>query len=257
MFNFLNKTAFVLGGSGLIGSKVIEKLIKLNCTVINLDIRKSNFQQNKNYLFSTFNCAKKNLDKDYAKIIKKYGLPDIFINCSYPKTSDWKKNNFKNISYESLRKNIEIQLVNQSFLIKEVAQQNKKNKKKCSIVLLSSIYGLVGQDISVYKGTSVTENLSYSITKGALISLTKQMSSYYTKYGIRTNNICPGGVFDKSISKNNKNYKKLLLNYSKRSPIERMATPEEIANPIIFLSSDLSSYISGATLAVDGGWTAI
>ena len=133
----------------------------------------------------------------------------------------------------------------------------KKKKKKCSIVLLSSIYGLVGQDISVYKGTSVTENLSYSITKGALITLTKQMSSYYTKYGIRTNNICPGGVFDKSISKNNKNYKKLLLNYSKRSPIERMATPEEIANPIIFLSSDLSSYISGATLAVDGGWTAI
>ena len=130
MFNFLNKTAFVLGGSGLIGSKVTEKLIKLNCKVINLDIRKFNFQQNKNYSFSKFNCAKKNLDKDYAKIIKKYGLPDIFINCSYPKTSDWKKNNFKNISYESLRKNIEIQLVNQSFLIKEVAQQNKKKKKK-------------------------------------------------------------------------------------------------------------------------------
>ena len=86
-----------------------------------------------------------------------------------------------------------MQLVNQSFLIKEVAQQNKKSKKKCSIVLLSSIYGLVGQDISIYKNTKVSENLSYTITKGALINFTRQMSSFYTRFGIRTNCVCPEG----------------------------------------------------------------
>ena len=233
MFNFFNKTAFVLGGSGLIGSKVIEKLLDLNCKIINLDIKKYKPQKNINYNFSKFDCSQINYIKNYKKIIKKFGLPDIFINCSYPKTNDWKKNNFDNISYDSLKKNVEMQLVNQSFLIKEVAQQNKKSKKKCSIVLLSSIYGLVGQDISIYKNTKVSENLSYTITKGALINFTRQMSSFYTRFGIRTNCVCPGGVFDKSISKSNKFYKNLLFNYSKRSPIKRMAHPEEIANPII------------------------
>ena len=115
MFNFSNKKAFILGGSGLIGSKVTEKLLSLNCKVVNLDIRKFSFKRNSNYNYYKFNCTKSNLNKDYLKLIKKFGLPDIFINCSYPKTNDWHKNNFENIKYSSFKKNIEIQLVNQSF----------------------------------------------------------------------------------------------------------------------------------------------
>ena len=116
---------------------------------------------------------------------------------------------------------------------------------------------MVGQDNSVYVGTNTSENMSYSITKGAILALTKQMCSYYTKHGIRVNNVSPGGVFDENISKDNKKYKKLVKNYSNRSPIKRMAKPAEIADPILFLASDYSSYISGASIVVDGGWTAI
>lgn len=257
MFNFLNKKIFILGGSGLIGAKVAEKLLKSKCKVINLDIKKKFFNKDKNYSFYRFDTSRGDLKKNYYKIIKKFGLPDAFINCSYPRTKDWKKNNFKSIKFKSLKKNIEMQLVNNSYLLREVAEINRKNKKKCSIVLLSSIYGLVGQDSSIYKNTGISENFSYSIIKGSLINLTRQMSSYYTKFGIRTNCVCPGGVFDKSINKKNKNYKNLLINYSKRSPIKRMANPEEIADPIIFLTTDSASYISGATLVVDGGWTSI
>ena len=83
------------------------------------------------------------------------------------------------------------------------------------------------------------------------------MSAYYSRYGIRVNNVCPGGVYDKSINRHDVYYKRLVKNYSKRSPIGRMALPEEIAGPIVFLASEHSSYISGTSLVVDGGWTAI
>ena len=116
---------------------------------------------------------------------------------------------------------------------------------------------MVGQDKSIYKGTNVYENISYSITKGALSNLTKQMCSHYSKYGIRVNNVCPGGVLDLKSKKKSKIYNKLLRNYSRRCPMGRMATPEEIADPIIFLASDNANYISGISLIVDGGWTSI
>ena len=95
--------------------------------------------------------------------------------------------------------------------------------------MLSSIYGLVGQDRDIYKGTDISENVSYSIIKGGIINLTKQMGSYYSKHNIRVNNVSPGGVYDKS-KKNNKKYQKLLRNYSNRCPMKRMAKPEEIAD---------------------------
>ena len=141
-------------------------------------------------------------------------------------------------------------------IIREVAEINKKRKKKCSIVLLGSIYGIVGQDINIYKGTKITENVTYSIIKGAIVNLTKQMCSYYSKFGIRVNNVCPGGVYDEA-NKKYKSYNTFLKNYSKRCPIGRMAQPKEVADPIVFLASDNASYISGISLLIDGGWTSI
>ena len=121
---------------------------------------------------------------------------------------------------------------------------------------MSSIYGLVGQDLSIYKKTDMKENLTYSIIKGGLINFTKQMASYYSKKGIRINNVCPGGIIDKTKIKQKK-YKNFLRNYSARVPIGRLANPDEIAKPILFLTSESSSYITGSSLVVDGGWTAI
>ena len=252
--NFFNKTIFVVGGSGLIGSAVIKQLESHDCKIINLDIVKN---KKSSSFFHKFDVSKKGVEKNYLRLIKKYGLPDIFINCSYPKTKDWNKSNFGNIKLNSLKKNIESQIINSSYLAKNVAELNKKKKKKCNIVLLGSIYGLVGQDNSIYFGTKIKENLAYSLAKGALINFTRQLSAYYSRYGIRVNNVCPGGVYDKSINRHDVYYKRLVKNYSKRSPIGRMALPEEIAGPIVFLASEHSSYISGTSLVVDGGWTAI
>jgi len=254
------KIAFVLGGSGLIGNEVTKLLLaNKKLKVINLDIKKRktvSIETKNSELFYKFDCKDRNLKIKTSKLIKRFGIPDIFINCSYPKSKDWENNSFKEIKIKSLNENIKSNLISSCYMARLIAEENLKAKKKCSIVFLSSIYGLVGQDSAIYKKTSIRENMTYAIIKGGLINFTKQMASYYSKNGIRINNVCPGGVLDKTKIKSKK-YRNFINNYSLRSPMKRLADPKEIALPIIFLSSEDSSYITGTSLIVDGGWTAI
>lgn len=249
-YNLKKKKIFVLGGSGLIGTKVCEELLEFKASIINLDIKK-NKTKYRNYKFISFDISDfKNLNLNISKIIKKYGCPDIFINCSYPKTNDWIKNNISNIKLDSFNKNICLQLTSSSWVLKLVADEMKKNKKLGSIIQLTSIYGLVGQNLNIYENTNMVDNLTYSVIKGGQSNLVRQMASYYGKYKIRVNAVCAGGVFD------NQN-KVFVKKYSKQVPIKRMAKAHEISSAIIFLSSEASSYITGSNLIVDGGWTSI
>ena len=125
----------------------------------------------------------------------------------------------------------------------------KKNKGG-SIIQTGSIYGVVGQDVEIYKNTTLNENVSYSLIKGGIVNLTRLMASYYGKHKIRVNCLCPGGVEDKNM---NSLFKKRYIN---KVPLKRFCKPEEIASCVLFLGSDASSYITGATVMVDGGWTA-
>ena len=104
-YNLKNKKAFVLGGSGLIGSEIIKLLLESSAKVINLDIRnnskiKINKDLSNNYTYEYFNVANiKNLDKKINLIIKKFGCPDILINSSYPISNDWNSSSLKKIKY--------------------------------------------------------------------------------------------------------------------------------------------------------------
>ena len=256
-FENKNKIAFIIGGSGLIGSECVAILKMSGAKIVVLD-KNSNFssiknKKNSDIFYDYFDCSNLNtIDINLNKIIKKYGCPDILVNCSYPKTNKWKTNSFNKIKLKELKNNLEIHLTSFAWIARYIANQMAKNKKKGSIIQFASIYGLVGQDLNIYKNTNFSENMSYSVINGGIISLTKQMASYYGKYNIRINNICPGGILDK---KNQP--KKLIKNYSTRVPMKRMCEKEEVAPAVLFLASDASSYITGTNLIIDGGWTSI
>lgn len=253
-FRLDKKTAFILGGSGLIGSEIVKATLEAGARVVVLEKnfnKKLNFQK-KNIKYEKFDVSSPNkIEKQYKKIQKKYGTPDIFINSSYPKTDDWKLNSFEKIRYKSFAQNLKIHLNSFSWCAKIVADSMVKSKKKGTIVQLSSIYGIVGQDLSIYLGTDMKESMSYSVIKGGINNLTRQMSSFYGKFNIRVNSLCPGGV--KDISQN----KLFIKSYNKKVPLKRLAQPSEIAMAALFLSSDASSYITGTMFMVDGGWTSI
>ena len=253
-FKLKNKLAFVVG-SGLIGLKIINAFLEAEAKVILIDKIKNNtssLKKNNKFKFEKIDISNINLiEKKYHLLTKKYGVPHVFVNCSYPKTKDWKQNSFSKIKADSFSKNINLHLNTFSWLAKIVADSMIRNKIKGSIIQLSSIYGVVGQNLNIYEGTNMKESMTYSVIKGGINNLTRQMASYYGKYGIRVNSLCAGGVEDK------KQVKRFKKNYSKNVPMRRLAKSEEIALSALFLSSDASSYITGTSFMVDGGWTAI
>ena len=101
----------------------------------------------------------------------------------------------------------------------------------------------------------INENAIYVTMKHGINGLTKSMASYYGKYNIRVNSLCPGGVFNK-VTKNSKN-QRFFKNYFKRVAIKRMCNSKDVSNAVLFLSSNYSTYITGINLPIDGGYTSM
>lgn len=255
-FKLKDKNAVVVGGVGLIGSEVVAALAQAGAKVIIADLNKIKGKKLSNNLRKRgldvwcyyFNAADIfGLKKNILLMNKTFKRIDIWVNCSYPKTSDWGER-LEDIKVSSWRKNIDMHLNSYALSSKYVAEVMKNSGG--SIINFGSIYGVVGSDISIYKKTNMLTPMPYSAIKGGIVSIDRYLSAYFGKYNVRINTICPGGVW-------NKQNPIFVRNYSRRVPMGRLALPEEIASAALFLASDAASYMTGATVMVDGGWTAI
>jgi len=241
-----NKIILVTGGSGLLGKSFIEDINKKGGIAINLDINNINDIDN-NTLNLDVTCDK-SIKESLELIMNKYSRIDGLVNNAYPRTLDW-GNKFEDITTKSFSDNIDMQL-SRIFAISKPVLDIMKKQKSGSLVHIASIYGIVGNDFSVYENTELTSPAAYSAIKGGLINFSRYLASYFGKYNVRSNCVSPGGVF------NNQN-KTFVGQYSQKVPLKRMANPNDIAPTVSFLLSSESNYITGQNIAVDGGWTAI
>jgi NAD(P)-dependent dehydrogenase (short-subunit alcohol dehydrogenase family) len=250
IFSLKGKTAVVTGGAGLIGKTVCLGLAEAGAKVyiadINVETGKKIKIKNKNLEFIYLDITKLKSIKECIKtILKKHNKIDIWINLAYPRTKDW-SDKFEDIKYESWKKNIDMHLNGYFLCCQQIAEHMKRKKKGC-IINFGSTYGVVAPNFSIYVKNQ-TMPAAYSAIKGGILNLTKYLATYYSKYNIRVNAICPGGIFDNQTEK-------FVKNYSKKTPLGRMGKPEEIVGPVVFLASDAASYVTGHILMVDGGWT--
>ena len=257
------KNIVIFGGNGALGKKLSEKLNKENYLVISADKGNKGFKRVKSDLYvanaDVVNLT--SLKKLKNKIIKNFGRIDAVIYAVTYKSKDFYYS-FDKLSLVSWRKIIDTELTG-SFLVSQIFGEVFEKQKKGNIIFLSSIYGIVGNDHSIYKGSNLANvysnkkqkkkifsNSAYSTAKGGLISFTKFLSAYWAGRNIRVNCCSPGGIYNKNENK------KFIKNYSSKVPLKRKAEINEIVNTIIFLASDKSSYINGHNLVVDGGFTA-
>lgn len=243
--NLSNNNIIVTGSEGLLGKAIIACITQNGGNAICIDIADSS--TNENY-FTCNVTDEAEVNSVFDTIINKYEKIDGLVNCAYPRTGDWGKY-FDNESLESWNKNIELQTSNVFLTIKKLAPHFVKNKNG-SVVNIASIYGVVGNNFSLYENTTITSPSAYTLIKGGIINFTKYLASFYGKHNIRFNCVSPGGIY------NNQN-EQFVKNYNAMVPLKRMGSPADIAPSVIFLLSPASAYITGHNLIVDGGWTII
>jgi NAD(P)-dependent dehydrogenase (short-subunit alcohol dehydrogenase family) len=253
-FSLKNKTTVVTGGLGLIGTVITKSLIECGSNVVVIDINKDRYEDlpgdlKEQIQFEHYDLTDLNAISGIVQDLwNKYDGIDNWINNAYPRTADW-GNKLEDVSVESWRKNVDVQLNSYCIISNEIARRMAENGGG-NIVNVSSIQALKAPDFSIYSGTEMTSPAAYTPIKAGVLMYSKYLASYYGHRNVRVNAVCPGGVF-------NNQPESFLVRYNKKTLLGRMATPEEVARPIVFLLTDASSYITGTALTVDGGWTAI
>ena len=256
LMDLQERVAIITGGAGHIGKAAAESLLELGAKVYLMDVTAESLSMAKTELASlgdveTCQCNiadESALRRAIDDIILSSKRLDILVHSAAytgsSKMPGWAEPFEKQSAgaFDSaMRTN-----VTAAFVMAQQAQSALADSNG-SIILISSIYGVVGPDMRIYQGTAMQNPVGYGASKGALLQLVRYLATLMAP--VRVNAISPGGV--------SRNYPPEFVNqYNARTPLGRMATEEDIKGAVAYLASDLSAYVTGHNLMVDGGWTA-
>lgn len=263
LFSLKNKTAIVTGALGLLGKEHCKALASAGANVIVCDLDRTKSEKfAKRLQTKSIGCYFDVNDEFSIKetrdiILDEFGHIDILVNNAAindmfenPKAMA-EKSKFENYPFELWDKSIAVNLTG-LFKSSQIIGSEMAKRRKGSIINIASTYGIVAPNQDLYKKPNGDQSFykppAYSASKGAVIAFTRYLAAYWGGKGVRVNALSPGGV-----ENNQDNYFK--KNYSERTPLKRMAKPNDYHGGIIFLAGDASNYMTGANLVIDGGWT--
>ena len=254
LMSLKGRRALITGANGHIGRIIALTLAELKADLILVDRPRSDYKKLIKEIKSNFNVDIQThsydlgLQNDRKKLISTLLKKNIPINnaafVADTKLDGW-VTEFQKQSIETWKKALEVNLT-AAFILAQGLVPILEKSEGANIINIGSTYGKWGPDYKLYEKTSMGNPAAYAASKGGLIQLTRWLATTLANK-IRVNTLSPGGVF--------RNQPEIFVKkYNSRTPLGRMATEDDFRGAIAYLATDLSSYVTGQNLAIDGGW---
>lgn len=259
LMDLRGRVALVTGATGHIGRVFCDALAEMGADIAILDqiprhCSDAATRIQRKYQVRTLPLPTDLADENSVRavpntIIDKLGRLDILINCAAiapaTGTGGWAVP-FEKQTSEAWRLALEVNLT-AAFILIQASTEALSISGHGSVINVGSIYGMVGPDMRLYEGTAMANPAAYATSKGGLLQFTRWLATVLAPR-VRVNSITPGGVW--------RNHPETFHDrYRSRTPLQRMASEQDFKGAAVYLASDLSAYVTGHNLVVDGGWT--
>ncbi|MDA3791066.1 MAG: SDR family oxidoreductase [Desulfobacula sp.] len=267
--NVKGKTILLTGAFGLFGKQISHAYLKSGANVVLAGhnpkkIKECQLGLSEEYDESTFLVLAleitdlSSIQYCIAASVKKFKTIDVLVNnaaidAKFDKNNidDVNQSRFENFPIEVLKSSIDVNMIGTIQMTQEICKQMLKQGFG-NIINVGSVYSMIAPNQNLYNFGSdkkMFKPVDYVASKSYIPNFTRYIATFYGKNNIRCNAIAPHGVYDG-------HDEQFVKNFSELSPIGRMCNREELDGPFIFLASDSSSYLTGTTIVLDGGWTA-
>ena len=256
LFDLERRVAVVTGGMGQLGQVYLAGLAERGMHVASFDVAAGAVPEGvRAYAVDVTDSAA--IAHALDDVVADWGVPHLLVNNagldSPPDAPAEEVGPFESYPESSFDAVMDVN-VKGTFLCCQVLGGAMARARRGSIVNVSSIYGLLSpvQDLYAFRregGETFVKPVAYSVSKSAILNLTRYLATYWAKDGVRVNTLTLAGVWNDQPAE-------FLEAYTARIPVGRMLEAPEALGAVVFLASDASSYVTGSNVVVDGGWSA-
>jgi NAD(P)-dependent dehydrogenase (short-subunit alcohol dehydrogenase family) len=265
LFRLDNQTAIVTGACGKLGPVWAEALVDAGARVAALELAGAPASAAFKALadragdrLCRVDCDitdRTSIEAALAQVVSRMGEPDVLVNnagIDQPPAAGGNRTRIEHLPIDQFRRMVEVNLLG-TFQVTQVVGSRMAARGGGSIVNIGSLYASVSPDQRFYDhlpgALPFLKSPAYGASKAAVVNITRYFATLWGGAGVRVNALSPGGVAGGQDGQ-------FRSKYAARVPLGRMAQPDDLQGPLVFLASSASSYVTGHELRVDGGFTA-